>query len=708
MSVKLDKRNTTIDSQILKGNISPSKVYQPQWINNQTRLNQTNVELMRSNLIKYIDLVAGSLFTNIKNDINSIIDKSAGWVQLNTANDDIVGEIFNDYDNNKVAPNKKYQATFGTYTEANGNGQFVCGNANEVVENALFIVGCGNFDYQITDDSTPQDGVTYYTLDNGIYKKFEGTNFKEGTYYYELVIDKQNALVINDDGTLEILKDITFDGNAFNGTVRFKDRIIFEQGFDATGDSSVDGKLEVTKVPTLTTHVVRKKELDDLRREISGALHYIGKTTTTLNNGDTTNPIPIYDAESGKTENIIAVAGDVVIINGTQNEFIFDGSSWTDYSAYGNYVLTKTYEDEQEKLTRALFSNGEVPQWSDTNSNVNFKSLQTQLQTKISQETTNRNNSDKYITGLSTVPTSGTYNDSNTKLRSDLTKETTNRNTVTTNISGLATVPNNYENSNEKLRLRIDDINTVLGSLADKYVIAKEPSMTLTAGTIKSQEIGTVITPSYSTTFDSGAYEYEPTETGVTVTKYNVTFNNETKTTASGSFKQLTVDSTSKVLKAEITYSNGNIPKNNLGLDYADGKIIGKTISKSLTLSGYRQGCFYGTVTTADMTVDKITSSLIRGLTKSNKAYTKGNITLTVPVGATAILIACPKTNTGPTNVINTTVNAPMTDLYGTSKIIKTLTVAGAGSDAGIEYNVWMYKPNSAYESTANLTITLG
>jgi hypothetical protein len=453
LSVKLDKRNTTIDSQILKGNVSPSKVYQPQWINNQTRLNQTNVELMRSNLIKYIDLVAGSLFTNIKNDLNSIIDKSAGWVQINTSNGDIVGEIFNDYDNNKVAENKKYQATFGSYTEAAGNGQFVCGNANKVVEDALFIVGCGNPGYTITSHTEPQTGVTYYTKDDDseIYEKFEGTTFEEGTVYYES--NRQNALVINESGTVNILKDVTFDGDetfkgtvtftdtvTFNSTVKFEELVNLAKGFNVTGnsevrgnlevggnlevnsDSKVNGKLTVTKAPTAKTHVVRKKELDDLRSEISGALHYIGKTTTELTNGSNTNPIPIYDAESGESKDINAVAGDVVIINGTQNEFIFDGNSWSDYSEYGNYVLTKTYE----KLNKALFSDGETPEWNDDNDVPNAKSLQTQLEAKLKDETTNRETVDKNISGLETMP------------------------------------PQDYENSNEKLRLEINNINETL------------------------------------------------------------------------------------------------------------------------------------------------------------------------------------------------------------------------------------------------------
>lgn len=306
------------NTSIIKGNVAPSKVYDPQWINNQTRLNQTNVELMRSNIIRYIDSIARDLYKTIKNDYNNLVKKGAGWVDFDINSDletEIYGEVFNDYENNSVSHEHTYQATFGTYTQANGDAQFVCGKYNDEVENALFIVGCG------TD-----------------------------------TIVRENAIVVNEDGSVHILTDVTYDGKqTFTGTkVTIKN------------DLEVGGKLIASKKPTAKNHVVRKQELDELRSEISGALHYIGKTTTTLTDGSTTNPIAIYDAESGETSNITAVAGDVVIINGTQNEFIFDGKSWTDYSAYGNYVLTKTYEDEQDKLNKAAFGNEITPTSGDS------------------------------------------------------------------------------------------------------------------------------------------------------------------------------------------------------------------------------------------------------------------------------------------------------------------------------------------------------
>lgn len=405
---------------IIDKNVSISRVHEPHWVNNITRLNETNVNLMRANLIKYIDLVVEALFKDVKTDINTLIKNSAGWVQFHTDTEskvtNAIGEIFNlvdssvengneNHNSNELSTEHKYQAAFGRFTIANGDAQFVCGRANKAVENALFIVGCGD-DYILTEDATPQNGVTYYTRETefGPYHRFEGTKFEEGTTYFEK--DRSNALVINGNGTVNILEDVTFDSNGtFNGTVTFNYDVTFEElvtlkkGFNATGDSTVTGKLKVTAAPTAKQHVVRKKELDDLRKEISGALHYIGMTNIIPVPVPEDKHIDIYILDENavevtyKLQSVTAVAGDVVIVANVVDgipvssgeEYIFDGNSWTDYSENANYVVTKIYEEQQQKLHRALFSDsdGETPDWSDDNTSPDAKSLQTQLKTEI-------------------------------------------------------------------------------------------------------------------------------------------------------------------------------------------------------------------------------------------------------------------------------------------------------------------------------------
>ena len=148
----------------------------------------------------------------------------------------------------------------------------------------------------------------------------------------------------------------------------------------------------------------------------------------------------------------------------------------------------------------------------------------------------------------------------------------------------------------------------------DKNPTVTQPSMTISSSTAKAYEVGTNVTPSYSSTFNAGNYEYGPTPTGVTATTYAASNNKteETANTATGTFAEYqVVDGSNYNITLSITYSDGAVPKTALGADYASGKIVGKTISKtSGNISGYRNS-FYGTTT--DKTAET-TSDVIRAL----------------------------------------------------------------------------------------------
>lgn len=260
----------------------------------------------------------------------------------------------------------------------------------------------------------------------------------------------------------------------------------------------------------------------------------------------------------------------------------------------------------------------------------------------------------------------------------------------------------------------IDTIITALNNFADKEVVKQLPSFSFDwHNTTGNFEFGTKIAPKYDITFNPGLYKYplpNGTATGCTATKYLVSFNNEEKTAASGTFTEIIVtpDKSNWTITAETAYSGSpTTPINDLGWEYKKGQIVSKADTKTFSIKGYRMGCFYGAVNIDNFNTENITSDIIRGLNKRNKAYTSETFNYTVPIGTTAILIACPSSKMGPAKVINTTVNAPMNDLCG-ENYITTLTVEGANGEAGEEYNVWMFKPAEPYASEANLAITLG
>ena len=258
----------------------------------------------------------------------------------------------------------------------------------------------------------------------------------------------------------------------------------------------------------------------------------------------------------------------------------------------------------------------------------------------------------------------------------------------------------------------INDLDKQIGLLADTQLIKASPSFNIIWENTGSFEAGTIKQIRYSITYTDGKYKY-PLPNGTImqcpINEYNVRLSDgQSKTTQTGTFTNITLTENTNIT-ASATAKFGDspvIPINNLGILRPESKQLGQEKQlTSVSLTGYRMGCFYGTVNTA-FNPNNITSNIIRGLPgKTNKAYGRGNITMTVPSGATAILIACPSSKTGVTKVLNTTVNADMTSSF--SKY-NNITVKGAGNDAGTTYNVWIYKPAEAYQNSANLSITLG
>ena len=153
--------------------------------------------------------------------------------------------------------------------------------------------------------------------------------------------------------------------------------------------------------------------------------------------------------------------------------------------------------------------------------------------------------------------------------------------------------------------------------------------------------------------------------------------------------------------RATVTHGAGVQAEDNLGgaSDPAVAITAGTKTKDTSAYTPYRN-YFYG-ATAAKPTLD---SAYIRGLTKSNRAYTAGTITLHIPAGATRVAIACIAGKTGVTKVINeTALNADVTDTFTK----KTVAVEGANGYTAKDYNVWVFEPAIPYENAAVLKVTL-
>ena len=220
----------------------------------------------------------------------------------------------------------------------------------------------------------------------------------------------------------------------------------------------------------------------------------------------------------------------------------------------------------------------------------------------------------------------------------------------------------------------------------ERNPVIVEPSISISSDELEPQEIGSFITPTYNISFDKGSYEFSK-DTGVTPISYTVTDSNDnTLTEQSGSFEQVQItENTNYTINATVEYSQGNIPKTNLGNDYVEGQIQSgsKTVSSESSLIGYRNS-FYGTVTNKDNPID---SNLIRSLIKTNKALKEGDtITIDLPIGIKRVIFAYPNTLRDVTSIKDT--NALNTEI--SSAFTKTeIEVKGANDYNGIQYKVY-------------------
>ena len=91
---------------------------------------------------------------------------------------------------------------------------------------------------------------------------------------------------------------------------------------------------EISKItlPSGTTYELKdataRTAIESIKSSTTGAMHYIGITATALNNGATTNPIKIDNAD------VTAKSGDVAIYG--ELEFVWNGAKWDEFGSTGS------------------------------------------------------------------------------------------------------------------------------------------------------------------------------------------------------------------------------------------------------------------------------------------------------------------------------------------------------------------------------------
>lgn len=227
------------------------------------------------------------------------------------------------------------------------------------------------------------------------------------------------------------------------------------------------------------------------------------------------------------------------------------------------------------------------------------------------------------------------------------------------------------------------------------YPTKPTPTCAITLTGAGAKEVGTTFTPAYTATFDKKAYAYPPTDTGVTVTAWEIKDTNDvTKTAATGSFDAFTVtETTNYKLTAKASYGAGKIPKTNLEHDYPAAQIPAGTtaVATSGAVTGYRNW-FYGYKNAAGvLNVATLTSAQIRALTPRN-----GSFPATIDTnGMQQMFFAIPKGKKTSVKCSNNVNGAPCT--MGKTEV----QVEGANGFTAIAYDVW-YVNSASADSGAN------
>lgn len=235
-------------------------------------------------------------------------------------------------------------------------------------------------------------------------------------------------------------------------------------------------------------------------------------------------------------------------------------------------------------------------------------------------------------------------------------------------------------------------------------------------------EVGTKVeTATFGTAqLSAGSYTYGPA-TGIVATSYKVdriaqptTFNKENvATTANGTDNN---DGAGFIIGDGAEANTVTSLKYKVTVDHGDGAVAitnlenpsepevkiaaGSKTQETSAYTGYRN-FFYG----ATAEKPEVDSAYVRGLTKSNGAYSARTITINVAPGTQRVAIACIAGKTGVTRVINeTALNADVTGTF----VKSTVNVEGANGYTAKEYNIWTFEPAEPYGKAAVLKVTLG
>ena len=287
--------------------------------------------------------------------------------------------------------------------------------------------------------------------------------------------------------------------------------------------------------------------------------------------------------------------------------------------------------------------------------------------------------------GISWCAMDGNYNAENVYFDEDF---------IFTEKIGTVTIPSSGNIQVPASGMNIKDFLASLFAQKENPTITK-PSATITSSTSGAYEVGTKLIPRYAVSFSAGSYTYGPA-TGVTALNYNVVdSNNATNNTQSGEMPEIQIaDNTNYIISANVNYSNGTIPKDNLGNNYDEGQIKASitTTTSTKAITGYRN-IFAG----PDASGAILTSEFIRNLKPcgdSTKTYTISWKAADTP-GVKRFVVAIPASSNRKVSkaIVTSSMGADATNDYILQSSL--INIKGAQDYEAVPYKLWIYQPAS-------------
>lgn len=275
-----------------------------------------------------------------------------------------------------------------------------------------------------------------------------------------------------------------------------------------------------------------------------------------------------------------------------------------------------------------------------------------------------------------------------------------NEDFIFTENIGTVTVP---EIGNLTVEAQGKSLKEFLSSIfaSEKNPEVELPSASIVLGMSNSvYEVGTSYSPYYQITFNDGNYSYGPNPTGVVAT-FNVSDGVNVSTNSSGNFNSFEIkDDTNYKISATVSYTEGAIPKTNLGNNCEEAKIPSGELSiESTVISGYRKS-FYGALNNKE-------DYNIRDLKSSTNALKDGS-SFTINLSSTTkrVVIAYPATLRDLTSVLDKNdSNSNIVSGFGEPEI-KQIQGASKESSA-IDYKVYTMDFANEYGTSNVFTVTI-